>query len=184
MHKRSLLTGRRWQAVFFLTVALAPFAFAQNDVSKQLLNDPNTAWTVYGPQSHKKVRDKSVQGGGAVEVSVAARGAHPWDTAAQVPISGKIAAGDHILAAAWLKATTASGAPADLNMRIQATTAPYDAVAEKQQDVGDGWKLYSLDTIAGHGCAPEACALVIHLGSARQTVALGPAFVLKLDDKP
>lgn len=179
MNKRNLLIGGGSLLAFvFLAFAAAPFAFAQDDISKQLINDPNTGWTVYGPQTHKKVKDKNVQGGAAVEVSINAAGGQPWDVAAQVPITGNISKGDHIVAAAWLKATTASGAPADLTMRIQTNTAPYDAVAEKHQSVQGGWQLYSLETIASRDCAKDACVLVVHLASAKQVVDLGPAFVL------
>ena len=181
MKKRHLLIGGgNLLALLLLAFAVAPFAFGQGDIAKQLINDPNTGWTVYGTQTSKKVKDKSVQGGGAVRVRVNAAGGNPWDAAAQVPITGKIAKGDHILAAAWLKATTASGAPADLNMRIQADTAPYDGLVEKHQSVQGDWQLYSLETVATHDCAKNACTLVVHLASGRQVVDLGPAFVLNM----
>jgi hypothetical protein len=182
MKKRNLLIGGgSLLAIVFLVFAAAPFAFAKDDISRQLINDPNTSWTVYGPQTNKQVRDKNVQGGGAIEVTVDAVAGNPWDAAAQVPITRKISKGDRILAAAWLKAVTTSGAPADLNMRLQINTAPYDALVEKRQSVKDGWKLYSIETVATRDYAEGTCVLVVHLASAQQVVDLGPAFVLNMD---
>jgi hypothetical protein len=185
MNKRGLsMRGAGLPALLFLVFAVAPSAFAQDDIARQLINDPNTAWTVYGPQTNKKIRDRKVQGGRAIEVSVAAPGGNPWDTAAQVPITGRISKGDRILAAAWLKAATADGAPADLAMRIQVDSPPYDAVVEKRQSVGDGWQLHSIETVAARDYAEGTCTLVVHLGSARQVVDLGPAFVLDMGTAP
>ena len=65
-------------------------------------------------------------------------------------------------------------------MRIQINAAPYDALVDKHQSVKDGWKLYSLETVATQDYAKDTCTLVVHLASARQVVDLGPAFVLNL----
>jgi hypothetical protein len=185
MNKRGFgVRGGGVLALFFLAWAAMPSAFAQDDITRQLINDPNTAWTVYGPQTSRKIKDRKVQGGRALEVSVAAPGGNPWDTAAQVPITGSISRGDRILAAAWLKAANADGAPAKLAMRIQIDSPPYDAVAENLQSVGDGWQLHSVETVATRDYAKGTCTLVVHLGSARQVVDLGPTFVLNRGPAP
>jgi len=184
MKKVRFVTGSCVLAVAFvalMAVAVPPRAVAQDSISKQLINDPNDSWQVYGTPSVKRVKDKSVQGGAALRVTIAAAGAAPWDAAAQVPIKGKISKGDHILAAAWLKATTTSGAPAALGMRIQIDSPPYDALVDKPQTVQGGWQLYSMETIAPRDCDAGGCTLVVHLASAAQVVDLGPAFVLRMD---
>ncbi|EGF89200.1 hypothetical protein ABI_45470 [Asticcacaulis biprosthecium C19] len=149
-------------------------AFAED----KLINDPSSGWQVYGQQTNKRVKDAAVQGGYAIEIKIPAKGANPWDSAAQTDVSGDIKKGDKILAAVWLKAKTEDGAPAHLNMRLQINSAPYTSLTESTQTVGADWQLYSIETVATQDYNKKTVVLAVHLGGAKQTVYMGPAFVL------
>ena len=160
-------------------LAFAPLARAEDDISKNLVNDPNEGWTIYGPQTHKNVKDSGVQGGTAIEVKIPHAGGNAWDAACQINITKKIAKGDKIVAAVWLKAKADSGA-AVLHMRLQVNAAPYAAYGEQDVTVGPDWQLYSLEATADQDHAASTTVLVIHLNTGKQTVDLGPAFVLDM----
>lgn len=156
-------------------------AGAADDLNKQLIAKPSAAlWTVYGPQTNKKVKDSKVQGGGALQVTVAKAAEQPWAVAATDAITGKISKGDQIMAVVWLKATTAAGGAASLPMRIQINAAPYTALAEKTLTVGAEWDKYEIHTVVDKDYAANSTVLQVHLGGAQQTVDLGPAIILDL----
>ncbi|ESQ76714.1 hypothetical protein [Asticcacaulis sp. AC402] len=169
MQRRDFLMG----AMCALAFTAAP-AFAED----KLINDPSSGWQVYGQQTNKRVRDSAVQGGYAIEVKIPAKGANSWDSSAQTDITGDIKKGDKILAAVWLKSKTEDGQPARLNMRLQVNAAPYNALVESSQTVGAEWQLYSIQTVATQDYDKKTTVLVVHLGGAKQTVYMGPAFVL------
>lgn len=164
----------------FLTATACALAFTAMPAfaDDKLINDPSSGWQVYGQQTNKRVKDAAVQGGYAIEVKIPAKGANPWDSAAQTDVTGDIKKGDKILIAVWLKAKTEDGSPANLNVRMQINSAPYTSLVEATQSVGPDWKMYTLVTTATQDYAKKTVVVAVHLAGAKQTVYLGPAFVL------
>ena len=160
--------------------AFAPAAFADDDISKNLVSNPNEGWSIYGAQTNKTIKDSTVQGGMASEVNVPHTGGNNWDASAQVNITRKVIKGDKIVAAVWLKSKTDTGAAATLHMRLQVNAAPYSAYGEQDVTVGSDWKLYSLEAKADQDYSANTSVLVIHLNTGKQTIDLGPAFVLDM----
>lgn len=174
MNRRHLLMGAACAAVF------ANRASAQDDISKKLINEPG-AWNIYGAaQTNKRVKDDKVQGGQAMEIKIATAGGNPWDAAAESAITGKISKGDKIVAAVWAKSKTADNAPAHLNMRMQISSPPYDSFGEKPISVGPDWQMQTYEFTASEDHAPKTAALTIHLNTGKQTIYLGPAFILNM----
>lgn len=161
-------------------LALAPAAYADDDISQKLINNPSDGWAVYGPQSHKLIKDAAVQGGSAIEVKVPHDGGNPWDTSAQATITKKVVKGDKIVAAVWLKSKNDGGAASTLHMRLQVNAAPYSAYGEQDVTVGADWQLYSLEATADQDYAANSTVLVLHLNTAKQVIDLGPAFILDM----
>jgi hypothetical protein len=173
----------RTAAAAALAMLVLPTAQArgEDDIGKNLISNPNVgSWLVYGPETSRKFKDPTVQGGSAVEVKLATVPEHPWTVAAQTTVTGRIAKGDKVVGAVWLKADTGSDAPAKLTMRIQVNADPWPALTEGDIDVGKDWQMYSLDTVADKDYAKGSTVLVLHLGSAKQTIDLGPGFVLDM----
>ena len=179
MNRRQLLTGACALAcVPASTFALA--ASAQDDIAKKLINDPGN-WNIYGAaQTNKRIKDANVQGGQAMEIKIASAGGNPWDAAAESQITGKITKGDKIVAAVWVRSKTTDNAPAKLNMRMQVSSPPYASFGEKPVSVGPDWQMQTFEFTAAEDHVPKTAALTIHLNTGKQTIYLGPAFILNM----
>jgi hypothetical protein len=175
MNRRQLLTG-----VCALVCLPALPAFAQDDISKKLINEPG-GWNIYGTaQTNKRIKDDKVQGGQAMEIKIASAGGNPWDAAAESQITGMITKGDKIVAAVWVRSKTADNSPAKLNMRMQVSSPPYVSFGEQQITAGPDWQMQTLEFTAAEDHAPKTAALTIHLNTGKQTIYLGPAFILNM----
>ena len=152
------------------------------DIMQKAINKPSANWTVYGPgQKTTAIKDKSVQGGGALRVEVLAGSDKPWVVGAYQSITGKVAKGDVLLVAFWAKAESVDGGPASANIstvRVQHAADPYDAAIERGVKVGPEWKMYTVPGRATIDIPAGGGGVGLHRGAARQTVLLGPVFVL------
>ena len=163
-------------------LALAPVtAHADDDILKHLINSPNAAsWIAYGSQTSKQIKDATVQGGGAFEVKVTSAGPQPYTTAAQQDLTGPIKAGDKLIAVLWLKANTADGSPANLHIRMQVNSGSYDGIIDQDVTVTNSWARYPVQGVSAADHAKGTAVLMVQLGQTKQTVDLGPAFVLDM----
>ncbi len=169
----AVLTGIATALVFTLP------ARADDDITKRLISNPNIgSWQIYGAtQTNKKIKDPAVQGGNAIEASATGVG-DSYASAAQVEVNQKIVKGDHIVCAVWLKAK--SPATATLHGRLQINAAPYTAVMEGDLNATDQWQLLTVEGDADQDYDKGKLVFVVHLNGAKQTVDLGPAFVLNM----
>ncbi|MET3664481.1 hypothetical protein [Caulobacter sp. 1776] len=173
-------------AIVALALGAASPGFARQagdgDILQKAINKPSANWAIYGAgQKSSPVKDKAIAGGGAMKVEVQAASEKPWGIGASQPIAGKVAKGDVLLVAFWAKAESVDGgvAAADISaVRVQQAAAPYDAAMQGGLRVEGEWKMYTvpgratIDIPAGDG------SVSLHLGAAKQTVLLGPVFVL------
>ncbi len=169
-------------AAAVLALALAPItARAADDITKQLVNNPSAgSWIAYGQQTSKHVKDAGVQGGQAFEVQVTAAGPNSYATAAQQDLTGDIRKGDKLIAILWLKTNSPDATPTPLHVRIQVNSAPYAGVMEGDVTITNTWQRYPLQGVADADHPKNSAVLVVHLGQARQTIDLGPAFVVDM----
>lgn len=173
MRKRHLLI-----VLATASLCLPVMAHADDDPMKHLINNPNPAsLVIYGPQTNKKIKDSSVQGGGAIEIKATGVG-ESYAAAVQTSLDKPIKAGDQIECDIFLKAKRDDGQPPVLHSRVQINEAPYSNVgAEADFNVTDQWTLYTLKTTADKDYDAGKLVFVVHLNSAKQTVDVGPAFV-------
>ena len=152
------------------------------DILRKAINKPSANWQVYGAgQKTKPVKDKAVAGGGGMRVEVLAASDKPWDVGAQQPIDGKVSKNDVILVAFWAKAESVDGGAAEGTVsavRVQQAAAPYDAAMQGSTKVSGDWKMYTVPGRASMDIPAGGANVALHLGSARQTLVLGPVFVL------
>jgi hypothetical protein len=153
------------------------------DILQKAINKPSANWQVYGAnQKAGAVKDKTVAGGGGMKVEVQKASDKPWEVGAQQAIIGKISKNDVILVAFWAKAEAVDGGAAEATVsavRVQQSSAPYDAAVQGQAKVsGADWKMYTVPGRAAMDIAAGGANVALHLGSARQTLVLGPVFVL------
>lgn len=178
MNRRQILTGAA--GLLVAPVVFPMVASAEDDISKNLINKPEDGWVIYGPQTNKVVKDKAAQGGRAIEVKITSASGNMWEAAAQTAIIKPIKSGDKIMGAAWLRSVTENGARANLNLRLQINSAPYTELGQTSISVGPEWQLYPIEAVATKDYAANSTVMVIHLASAKQTIYLGPGFVLDL----
>lgn len=152
------------------------------DILQKAINKPSANWQIYGAgQTNKPVKDKTVAGGGGMRVEVAAASDKPWSVGAQQPISGKITKGDTLLIAFWAKAESVDGGPATATIssaRVQQAGAPYDAAMQGSVKVGGEWAMHTVPGKATIDIPAGGGNVALHLAAAKQTVTLGPVFVL------
>lgn len=183
----SLLRCRAWSSL----VAAMPLAAAllgtpassQAAGADTMLNVPDVAaWSSYGPgQTHKLRKDGAVQGGGALRIDVATRPALPSDIGVAAPITGAIAKGDRLVLAFWARIEGAKeGTTAALPAMIQLNTAPFTPVVIGSVTLTGKWTLVSINGTAAEDHAAGSTNINVQLGTAAQTIDLGPAFVMKL----
>jgi hypothetical protein len=157
---------------------------AAQGIMKYAINKPSTAWNIYGPgQTNAPVKDKAVTGGGGVRVQVNTPTPDtPWTNSAGQAVGGKITKGDIITIAFWAKAEPIDGGPATANIssvRVQQSAEPWGGIVEgKIEPIGAEWKIYTVSGRATMDAAQGGAAVALHLSSAKQTVVLGPLFVL------
>jgi len=172
-----------------LTSAPAPAQqqSSDDDILNRVISVPNPrAYRVDGTQNGARgqVRnDASVQGGKALRVDVPGRNAQAWTTAVSVPINRAVHNGDHLVLAFWARleqgengATTAS-LPYNA---VQLSGAPYTAVFSGGVTVTPQWQMFEISGQANRDYADGALNVAIHLATGRQTIDIGPVFVLDM----
>ena len=174
-------------AILALAVGAASPGLARQsddgDIMKKAINKPSANWQVYGAgQRTTPVKDKTVMGGGGMKVEVQSPPDKPWQIGAQQGLTGKVSKGDVMLIAFWAKAEGVDGGPAEATIsgvRVQQAAAPYDAAMQGSAKIsGDAWKIYTVPGRATIGIPAGTANVSLQLGAAKQTVLLGPVFVL------
>jgi len=164
-------------------IALAsPAATAQAQTAEPvMLNEPSANWSVYGSgQTHKGRKDSTVQGGGAMRVTIAAKPANPWDVGASAPIKGAIVKGDKLVLAFWARlADGGTDGRTHVAASIQQASAPYAPVLSGSVELSGTWKLVHVEGVAAAGHPAGAANVALTLGGAAHTIDLGPVFVFK-----
>lgn len=177
-------------AVAALGLAAAAPAVARqggDDIMKYAINKPSTSWNIYGPgQTNAYVKDKAVIGGGGVRVQVATPAPDkPWTIGAGQGVQGKIAKGDIVVVAFWAKAEPVDGAPAAATVsavRVQQAGQPWGGIVDGGAVAieGEAWKIYTTRGPALIDAEPGQASISLQLAGAKQTLVLGPLFVLDL----
>lgn len=178
-------------AAVAVSLGLAPISAhaADEGIMKYAINKPSVAWNVYGPgQTNAPVKDKAVTGGSGVRVQVTSPTPDkPWDASAGQAVNGKITKGDVITVAFWAKAEPVDGGPATANItsvRVQQAASPWGGIVEGKVAVTSGdWQIYTVSGRALMDAEKGGAGVALHLGSAKQTVVLGPLFVLDFGEK-
>lgn len=157
---------------------------AAQGIMKYAINKPSVAWNVYGPgQTNAPVKDKAVIGGAGVRIQVTTPSPDkPWENSAGQGVDGKIAKGDIITVAFWAKAEPVDGGPATATISsagVHQSVAPWSGIVSGQVGtIGGDWKMYTFSGRAGMDAEKGAAGVSLQLGGAKQTVVLGPLFVL------
>jgi len=153
------------------------------ELVKKVINEPGTAWSFYGPGvSSKVIKDAEIPGGEAVRVTVAQKGANPWDAGALYQVQKAIRTGDVIFFAVYLRAPELKAGQTTTmpTMGVTQQDSPYASIAVSDARIGNRWGVYYAAAKATAGYARGKARVSVQLASDRQVVDLGPVFVLNL----
>ena len=175
---------------FLLAAAPAGSLFAQaaapaaeDDITSKIINRPPPgAYRVDGTKGSIR-KDAAVQGGKALRIVVPGKSDKPWSVSVANPIEKPVKAGDRIVLAFWARLAKAEGGLATASLpynAVQLSAAPYTPVFSGAVTIGPEWKLYEVKGKADKDYAAGTLNAALHLATAKQTIDLGPIFVLNM----
>lgn len=172
-------------AAMFIAVVAPAAGQESDDLVNRIISVPvPKSYRVDGAKTDAKVRaDSSVQGGSALRVEVPGKSEQTWSTSVAVPINKSVRAGDNLILAFWarLEKGDAGAASAQLPYNaIQMAGAPYTALFNGAATVGPEWKMHEVRGKANRDYASGELNASIHLATGKQTVDIGPVFVLNM----
>lgn len=145
---------------------------------------PPSAFTVNGIKGKPKVRnDDSVMGGKALRIQVPGKSERAWDVSVNNAINKPVKAGDEIVLAFWARLEKGEdGATTAVlpHNAVQLSKEPYSAVIAGPATIGPEWKLHEVKGKADRDYAAGDLNATLHLATGKQTVDLGPMFVLDM----
>jgi hypothetical protein len=148
-------------------------------LAKQIVNDPS-APQVTGAKAALR-DDPKVQGGKALRIQVARKGANPWDATIGGPITKPVKAGDKLVLvfSARLEQGENGATTATLPYgAVQLASAPYSTVISGPTQIGPEWKMVQVTGKADRDYPANALKVTIQLATAKQTVDFGPIILL------
>jgi hypothetical protein len=174
-----------WKLTFAaLLIGVPVAALAQDDISKQIVNNPS-APDVSGAKA-SLIDDPRVEGGKALRLQVPKKGANPWDSSVGGAINKPIAKGDHLILhfSARLEKGENGAVTATLPYNaIQLAAAPYSTLVQGSGEIGPDWKVFNVEGTSDGAYAPGQLKVTIQLATAKQTVDFGPIVVLDTSNK-
>ena len=173
---------KRFVTAIATVFLIASPALAAPDIAGRMVNHPAAdQWGLYGTgEKHELIKDTTVRGGAALQVTSAGVGANPWDIQAGVANSKAVKKGDVILLAFWGRAVT----PGSVTVPavVQQSAAPYTRLGEETVTLTSDWRLHYVTATAGQdypaGTVGASVQLAPTTQTSAQTVALGPVFLL------
>jgi hypothetical protein len=164
-------------AVATVFLIAAP-AHAAPDIAGRMVNHPAAdQWNLLGTgETHELIKDATVNGGAAMQVTSAGKSANPWDIQARVANSKAVKKGDVILLAFWGRAVTPGSAV--VPAVVQQSAAPYTRNGEQSLSLTPDWRLHYVTATADKDYPAGTLGVSVQLATAAQTVALGPVFLL------
>ena len=132
----------------------------------------------YGKVKLKSVKDKGVPDGTAIEAKISRKGKNPWDAAISGPIPGEIKNGDTVVMSYYAKTVKGDGVIASAGLQLN--EEPYTAIAAQPASLGSEWQQFYISGTADRDYASGGAGYTIQLAGAKQTIRLGPVFILNL----
>jgi hypothetical protein len=168
-------------ATLLLGLAAPAVAPAQqaDDLASKIANDPG-APEVTGAKAALR-DDAAVQGGKALRIQVARKGANPWDTALGSPVKKPVKAGDTLLLVFYARLEKGDNGATATTLPfagVQLADSPWTPIFHEAVDVGPEWKLLQVKGKADKNYAAGKLKVTIHLANAKQVVDVGPVILL------
>lgn len=161
----------------------APQPGSPEDIARRIISVPNPrGFAVIGAQG--QIRDDAgVQGGHALRIPVPGRSDQPWSVSVSVPINRAVHAGDNLILAFWARLEEGENGAATTVLpfnAVQLASAPYTPLFNGPLTISHSWQIQQIRGRADRDYAAGAINVAIHLATARQTVDIGPVFVVDM----
>ena len=154
---------------------------AEAIMADRLLNDPRAeALRPYGQAIAPEVRsDKNVQFGRALRVQIGNGTPDFWRIGVVTPTLKPVKQGDRIVLAFWARAQRTEAAAPGRLCRVQLEATPVvRSIFEQPFDITPEWKMYKIVGQADRAYAAGGLNAAFHLACAKQTIDIGPVFIL------
>lgn len=132
----------------------------------------------YGKLRPNIVSDESMPGGQSLKARIRRPGKNPWDSGVSGPIAGSIKAGDAIILVAYVKAEKGTGEIAAAGLQLN--KEPFTSEFSKPVSVDENIKRVFISGIASQDFGPGEAGYSFQLASKKQTLFIGPLFILNL----
>lgn len=168
-----------------LTAQLPPeLAAFDQQVPGDLINDPTRIdWESYGQNYETSGRQaQEIPGGGAARVfNIKAKGANPYDVAANVPLLVQIDNGDQVTVGFYARtvSTERSDGKGIIGVRFQENAAPYGGFGDTNVLIGSDWEWYEVSARADKRIRRADAIVALQLAGAKQQLEIGQAIVVK-----
>jgi hypothetical protein len=162
---------------------LAGAVGAQQRVKESIISDPASAgWEFEGKPKVKVVDAAGLPGGKALLVSVATKGANPWDIQARMKVKDGVAVGDTVTFGFYARADKPDPGKetASVGVRVQRAAAPYDAAVEGSLEIGKEWTFHCLTGTAKTALTAAELNVSVQLAGEEHAVAFGPWMATKI----
>ena len=174
---------RVWKGAVLCACVIATGAVATQAGKEAIISDASSAgWAFDGNPKMTEVEATGLPGGKAVLVTVAKKGANPWDIQARLPMKDGIATGDTVTFGFYARAERPDPgkATATVPIRVQRNAAPYDAAVEGTVEVGKDWTFHCLAGPSKLTLAPAELAVSLQLAGEKRAIAFGPYLATKI----
>jgi hypothetical protein len=147
----------------------------------KLINDPTSiAWDVFGGGATSvPIKGADVPGGGALQVTILAKGATPYEVGMAIPLKTGFTKGAGYVVSFY--ARTVSAATPDGNgtiaVRFQQNAAPYPGFGDAVRTIGTHWQLYEVTGTADHDVPAGQAVISLQLSGAKQVLQIGQTVV-------
>jgi hypothetical protein len=174
-------------AAGFAAAPIAPAAAqeADDDLLNKIVNaPPPEAHQVDGLRNKPKVRkDPTVQGEQSLRIAVPGKGSDPWSVQVWNPVKKPIKAGDNLILAFWARLEKGPDGATTVTLPfsgVQMSGAPYSTLFSGPVELGPEWKMHEIKGKAAKDYRADTLRVAIHLATAKQTIDLGPVFLLNM----
>lgn len=166
-----------------LAALVAGAAVAQQRVKEAIISDAaNAAWSFDGAPKVKQAAAAGVPGGQAIRVTIAKKGAQPWDVQARLPMKDGIAAEDTVTFGFYARAEKPDPGKdtATVNVRVQRAVAPYDAALEGSVAIGREWSFVCLAGPSKLALTAAELSVSVQLAGEAHVIDFGPYMATKI----
>ena len=155
------------------------------DLVERIISLPvPSEYRVDGAARGARVRDDDrVQGGKALRVPVPGQSEQAWTVSVAVPITRAVVAGDNLVLAFWARLERGDDGATHATLpynAVQLAGEPYTALFSGPATIGPEWQMHEIRGRADRDYAAGDLNVSLHLASGRQTVDIGPVFVLNM----